>query len=115
MSDITPEMLKIIATGMAEGKSWLMPKIKTTKPGCWRTDPDIECLPYVFVNGSEYNPLSNAEQCMEIMEKHVNTVTFVNTCHGKYRAIIEHTCGYGETIPEAVCKAAFEYFSEIKE
>lgn len=57
-----------------------------------------------------YNPLTNNDQMVEIMEKHVDAVTSVNNHLGRYRASIEQSFGYGETYREAVCNAAYEYF-----
>ena len=101
MSDITPEMLKVIAEGMFITHG----KVRTNN---WTTSRTIL---------ANYNPLTNAELCMEIMEKLKILVMFDDPEH-EYPWLAS-VLPYGEegeegkTLPKAVCKAAYKYF--IKE
>ena len=95
---LKPEKLKVIAEGMGYEASM--------HPNGWV---------YIWIDDKwiKYNPLTNAEQCMEIMEEVKITLLYdfvlnywsASKVKGSKRII-----GEGKTINEAVCNAAFEYF-----
>lgn len=102
-TEITPEMLKVIAEGMG---------YKTCSTG------NGEFIAYqCHDENNEYSPITNAEQCMEIMEK-------LEVCLSRlmkpdaWQAVIndlvtrEEIFAEGKTINEAVCLAAYEYFKD---
>ena len=99
-----PEKLKVIAEGMGYEVAIKPRNIRGTI-----TDA-------VFNYNGEvwYNPLTNAEQCMEIMEKlKLDVVWWPEQKEWSSERCIagSSTIGYtGKTITEAVCKAAYEYF-----
>ena len=101
MSDITPEMLKVIAEGIGYKES--IYKVTQIYDG-------VTIPPQ-----SDYNPLTNAEQCMEIMEKLKLEMDYFNNRQEWRVNISKHKFSLGKTIPEAICKAAYKYFSEMKE
>ena len=98
---LKPEKLKVIAEGMGyQASNFYWPSYSGK-------------IKYITVKGKEYNPLTNAEQCMEIMEEVKITLLYdfvlnywsASKVKGSKRII-----GEGKTINEAVCNAAFEYF-----
>ena len=106
---ITPEMLKVVAEGMGYVLRDDTPRIKE-RICVWNgKDVNTRCL---------YKPhLTNAEQCMEIMEKLKLDLGFdsIEWCVGKYGVMFEPLVeARGKTINEAVVLAAYEYFKEVK-
>ena len=101
MSKLTAEELKIIADGMYPDE-----RVHISEPY------DIHSQPkHVRINATEYNPITNNGQMVEIMEKLKIDVEH-RTGHKKAWLITKKgTRGFnGKTINEAVCRAALEYF-----
>lgn len=106
MSNITPEMLKVVALGMGyEDAEILRSSVIIAKSRVSDTSTVM----------AEYNPLTNAEQCMEIMEKLRIDLEFwadsVDAIINKHNDNADVITRYGKTINEAVVNAAFEYFN----
>ena len=98
MSEMAPDKLKLIAEGMGyEFPSKGLPDIIVVKGkdghGFWN-----------------YNPLTNAEQCMEIMAKMLMDIDSMAN-HVGARVHGDRVWCTGKTINEAVCNAAYEYFN----
>jgi len=108
MSDITPEMLKVVAEGMGYRKSRIT----------WNSDIYVAVEHKTSNRDIEYNPLTNTEQCMEIMEKlNIQLRRQTHKPNGLWVARIEYVVNQmivkeGETINEAVCLAAYSHFKE---
>ena len=97
---MTPEQLKVIAEGMGYHFDCIN---------------DGVVLVSTNVNLWEYNPITNNDQCMEIMEKLHTWVTWPFHKHSCEILISKEGKSYigkGKTINEAVCNAAYEYFKE---
>ena len=114
MSDITPEILKVVAEGMPDGRP-----VEIDEEGVWYMNyPPTTGEGYgVKVHAVEFNPLTNAEQCMEIMEKLKISPEFVEECgcSGWFAKVKNGRVSEGKTINEAVVLAAYEYFNNINE
>ena len=93
-----PEKLKVIAEGMGY-EAEIIDKGFTYERLCVRSD--IGAL-------RVYKPLTNAEQCMEIMER---LDAFLNKETSGWYCLIGLSDGRGKTINEAVCNASYEYFN----
>ena len=111
-----PEDLRVIAKGMhpneqidiEEDEVWLMNYPSTTPEG----------RGYKIL-ATQFNPLADDAQCMEIMEK--LKIFISRHSRGGEDLVGASTFMYGreahangKTINEAVCKAALEYFKEAK-
>ena len=110
------EKLKVIAEGMPDGRPveiedgcvWYMNYPPTTGEGYG-----------VKVHAVEFNPLTNNDQLVEIMERLEIDLEHSATCSGDgvYAFIYKSlptTKEFGKTINEAVCAAAYEYFKGLK-
>jgi len=101
-----PEKLKVIAKKM--GYEYVRINL----------DKDVQGYPKNGFHRIIYNPLANNDQMVEIIDKLVLqafsgiNITFTN----RYRVIDKNLCvlGEGKTINEAVCNAAYVYFSGTK-
>ena len=106
---ITPEMLKVVAEGMGYDIFEYVPNSETWSVS--KREWSYHC---------KYNPLTNAEQCMEIMEKlNIQLRRQTHKPDGLWVARIEYvvnpmTVKEDKTINEAVVLAAYEYFKEVK-
>jgi len=89
-----PEQLKVIAEGME-----LFPNYITTDGILYLGSPTF--------GGSRYYPLTNNDQMVEIMEKLKESLTWDD-----WGALMQIMYEEEETINEAVCNAAFEYFNK---
>ena len=111
MNEITPEKLKVIAEGMGYNAVIKPRNIRgSVSDAVWLVDREEWYEPH----------LTNAEQCMEIMEKLEVNVLFISKC--LWQAVVGLDFGMtggvdgrGKTINEAVCNAAYEYFKESRE
>ena len=108
-----PEKLKVIAEGMPDGRP-----VEIDEDGCvWYVNypPTTTVGSGYKVFAVQYNPLTNNDQCMEIMEKLHTWVTWPFHKHSCEILISKEGKSYigkGKTINEAVCNAAYEYFKE---
>ena len=105
------EKLKVIA--IAEGMGYEVQPLTNRWNELMVTMKGRGTIPF------SYNPLTNAEQCMEIMEKLKINVIWkgkeLETCSAWVLIYIGMTGGIegkGKPISEAVCNAAYEYFKE---
>lgn len=107
------EKLKVIAEGMGYKcrKSINSHSVILEDGGLWVTPKDDRCI-------NSYAPLTNAEQCMEIMEKlalegivEIDKSSFVDQTVIAYDSDDYHS----KTLNEAVVLAAYEYFKENKQ
>jgi len=108
-----PEQLKVIAEGMGY-KSKVTPSRRSIKTYPYNYCPKLE-------RWKLYNPLTNNDQMVEIMEK-LKVKTWWNEDEKLRKAFIpsanndiETGFGFGKTINEAVCNAAYEYFKRCKD
>ena len=104
------EKLKVIAEGMGY-TSWISDIY--SKPECWYETGNM----HEFIKKGRYNPTTNNDQMVEIMEKILNSLknikiinftSGVNVSFGFFGDLE----GEGKTINEAVCNAAYEYFKK---
>jgi len=107
------EQLKVIAKGMLpheqidieDGEAWIMNYPATTPNG----------RGYKIL-GTQFNPLEDNNQMVEIMERLRVDVYRYDSDDYPWRALIRGgKQAEGLTINEAVCNAAYEYFSEDKQ
>lgn len=111
MDNYTPEQLKALAEWVAGDRVWLKPEIKTSKPNYWRHKPDIPCDPYVYVNGGEYDPLTNTDQNYELFDGllEIGEVLIDKTSKG-YDVFVDYIIhGKGETLKAAIVDAAAQH------
>ena len=104
-----PEELKIIAEGMgkiiAVSFDFIPDEDSIYLGACSHTYLGATCF--------KYNPIENAAQCMEIMEKLIqeaNYSIFAGFDKSTRVMLGMKIKGTGKTINEAVCRAALEYF-----
>lgn len=111
MSELKVEMLKVIAEGMGYTvRLSELNEICTSGDGVFIERGKV-------LNTTYYNPLTNNDQMVEIMEKliheciyHIRGGANPNDVHirDKDYALVAK----GKTINEAVCNAAYEYFKD---
>jgi len=101
-----PEQLKVIAEGMGYINIHVS-------------------APYVYIDYSHndlltnYNPLTNNDQMVEIIEKLLDLGWTISKFEDKYLLTLEIVCNVStqfmdKTINEAVCNAAYEYFKAVE-
>jgi len=97
-----PEQLKVIAEGMG---------YELNERGYPVKYKGMEVFFLHVSDEQPYNPLTNNDQMVEIMERLEIDVEY--TKYGVETGLIVNTKNYygkGKTINEAVCNAAYEYF-----
>ena len=122
MHNLKPEKLKVIAEGVYPDyiRASEKDRFSDSVSSIWIYTHSKITGHVVMItrNGEsiEYNPLTNAEQCMEIMEKLIRIGWVLkdigNITQMHYQGTGFPTRVIGKTIAEAVCNAAYEYFRE---
>jgi len=108
---VTSENTKLIAEWISD-KYWLQPTIETKIPNNWIClNAGKKCEPFVLVNQSEYNPITNAKQSRELEKKLLYKCGWIIEVFGGVMHISYQPTGFKVVIKEsnfelAIYKAA---------